>query len=144
MRPRPGGIGSDELDGTPGRPMGPAFSTPYQERIKAARSNSSRSAPVQQTSQKPADVTADDPTEALKRFLFSGPAASGPSPAPNGYSSDHYTPAQPTTIPPKAPVSNGTQDGRSNNLQAMEDDLRRILKLDLAPGRTAHEQRLFS
>lgn len=151
-RYRPSGIASDELDGTPGRPILPAFATPYQERMKAARSNSTRSAPVQQASQQasqqatqqPAKAPTDDPTEALKRFLFSGPNPSGPSSAPNSYPSGHYTPAQPNNTPLAAPVPSGSQENRPNNIRAMEDDLRRILKLDHTPSRAGHEQSLFS
>lgn len=65
-----------ELDGTPGKPYGPAFSTPYNERINAARSTPS---PLSS----PPSITAEqqkttDRSEALKSFLFSGqsPASS--------------------------------------------------------------------
>ncbi len=68
-----------ELDGTdsPGKPYGPAFSTPYNERIRAARSSvtspqsSSQAAQEQQKSQ--------DRSEALKAYLFSAKPVPSPS-----------------------------------------------------------------
>jgi Proline-rich nuclear receptor coactivator motif len=60
-----------ELDGTngPGKPYGPAFSTPYNERINAAR----LSAPLSQSPlQKPQEqAKSTDRSEALKAYLFS-------------------------------------------------------------------------
>jgi hypothetical protein len=143
-----GGIDSVELDGTPGRPMGPAFSTPYQERIKAARSNSARSpADLSATQQKP-NAVPEDPTEALKKFLFIGNGTNVSQSAPTG-----FAPA-PAPAPPaqhynynyarSGPSVPAPCDGRSNNLQAMENDLRRILKLDLSTGSPGADQRLFS
>ncbi|CAM1510317.1 Fc.00g006520.m01.CDS01 [Cosmosporella sp. VM-42] len=144
VRLRPTGIEHAELDGTPGRPMGPAFSTPYQERIKAARSTSSHSAPIQDQGQHLSELTQEDPTEALKKFLFSGPAPSGPTHAPDRYATNRSSHVQNNHTHPAASVANNTYDSRTNNLQAMEDDLRRILKLDLASGSRTPERRLFS
>ncbi|KAI1638814.1 hypothetical protein F4809DRAFT_217565 [Biscogniauxia mediterranea] len=62
------GISTNELDGTPGQPLGPAFSTPYQERIKAARSNQG-SAPTTPSAARDHHLNS---SEALKRYLFSG------------------------------------------------------------------------
>lgn len=62
------GIPSNELDGNPGQPLGPAFSTPYQDRIRAARS-SSNSVQATPTVSQNREL---DPSEALKRFLFHG------------------------------------------------------------------------
>ena len=77
------GISSNELDGAPGQPLGPAFSTPYQDRIRAARS-SSNSAQATPTPTPTASQNQDlDPSEALKRFLFHGqlsPTSQGTSP----------------------------------------------------------------
>ncbi|KAH7140561.1 hypothetical protein EDB81DRAFT_56602 [Dactylonectria macrodidyma] len=138
------GIGSAELDGTPGRALGPAFSTPYQERIKAARSGTARSPAAQQLPrQSSAPEPGQDPTEALKKFLFSGPSASFSNSAPNGFSPVRPPHAQENHAP-TMPNGNGNHEGRPNNLQAMEDDLRRILKLDLAAGPTNAQRRLFS
>jgi hypothetical protein len=61
-----------ELDGpnSPGTPFGPAFSTPYSERINAARAGkNSTMSPDQINTQQPMDRT-----EALKAYLFSGHA----------------------------------------------------------------------
>lgn len=137
-----GGIDRDELDGSHGLPIGPAFSTPYQERINAARA--SRNGTIQpsglnpghQQQQQHQQPPQDDPTEALKRYLFgSGPSQnnaiqSPPSPSqPQQYHHQqhpHYQYQQPQHQPP-APAA----DGRSSNIHAMENDLRRILKLDV-------------
>ena len=43
------GISASELNGTPGRPVGPAFSRPYQDRIRAARRGERQVEPVQET-----------------------------------------------------------------------------------------------
>lgn len=67
-----------ELDGTnsPGKPIGPAFSTPYHERINAARS----SAALQPSTPSPLQEQQRSKSEALKAFLFStqnqGPSTS--------------------------------------------------------------------
>lgn len=162
-----GGMDSFELNSTPGRPLGPAFSTPYQERINAARSSSSRTHPnrnqkeYQQKSQPP-----DDPTEALKKFLFSGGPASDTAPKSSIPASPTASLTQPGDRPQQPPPPNPPQQGtphaslphlgyqsqqrqppghsqpasseaefrghtQGNEFQAMENDLRRILKLDL-------------
>ncbi|KND91455.1 hypothetical protein TOPH_03718 [Tolypocladium ophioglossoides CBS 100239] len=134
-----GGIDSSELDGTPGRPMGPAFSTPYQERIKAARSNSARphlnQSQPEQPSQKP--PPSDDPTEALKKFLFSGGAVSSQA-LPMGVTS--------ASAPAAAQASFTAQPepAHAKNVQAMENDLRRILKMDLTSNAPSPDRRFFS
>lgn len=67
-----------ELDGTnsPGKPYGPAFSTPYNERIKAARSSAT---PLQSSLQSPPEqVKSTDRSEALKAYLFSTQTCSPP------------------------------------------------------------------
>ncbi|KAF6813492.1 proteophosphoglycan 5 [Colletotrichum plurivorum] len=126
------GISVAELDGLPGKPLGPAFSTPYQERIRAARGNSNQ--PI--TSEAP---PSEDRSEALKKYLFGakGPAASPQSTPPR--SSAPY--ANHGTIGNRGHV----EEGRSADLRAMEDNLRRILKLDspLATGKPT-ERPLYS
>lgn len=72
------GIFAMELDASPspGTPYGPAFSTPYSERINAARSPQ-----AQPTSSDPS-IKAGQPTpssEALKAYLFAGPQQSSPA-----------------------------------------------------------------
>ncbi|KAI0166226.1 hypothetical protein GGR57DRAFT_445907 [Xylariaceae sp. FL1272] len=75
------GISTSELDGNPGQPVGPAFSTPYQDRIRAARSNQSSAqnsaqvTPVTRHAQSPHFNSSD----ALKRYLFTGQFDSSPS-----------------------------------------------------------------
>ncbi|PNY25906.1 Uncharacterized protein TCAP_04156 [Tolypocladium capitatum] len=134
-----GGIDSSELDGNPGRPMGPAFSTPYQERIKAARSNPSRPhlnpSQPEQPPQKPRP--SDDPTEALKKFLFSESAASNQA-LPMG--------AMSASAPAAARASFTAQPepAHAKRVQAMEDDLRRILKMDLTSNAPSPERGFFS
>ena len=114
--------------------MGPAFSTPYYERIKAARSadKQSRGAPETAAKQQQSVV---DRSEALKNFLFAGqkqPSPTMTSP-PAGTS---WLPAG--ARPPRSQAQHvygasylhDTNDRRSANLRAFEDDLRRMLKLD--------------
>ncbi|CAJ2506011.1 Uu.00g001410.m01.CDS01 [Anthostomella pinea] len=71
------GISTNELGGTPGQPVGPAFSTPYSERIRAARSNQSS---AQATPSAPRELDAN--SEALKRYLFTGKLGSVGQPQP--------------------------------------------------------------
>ncbi|KJZ73361.1 hypothetical protein HIM_07155 [Hirsutella minnesotensis 3608] len=62
-----------DLEWSPRMPMGPAFSTPYQERIRVARSSATHAQNDQSrigTSHAP--VSEEDPAEALKKFLFGG------------------------------------------------------------------------
>jgi hypothetical protein len=67
-----------ELDGTnsPGKPYGPAFSTPYNERINAARSSATSLQSPSQNSQGQQQST--DRSEALKAYLFSTQTRSAP------------------------------------------------------------------
>jgi hypothetical protein len=68
-----GGMFAMELDGpqSPGTPFGPAFSTPYSERISAARNGNKL---TREDSQKSLDKS-----EALKAYLFSGHTISPPA-----------------------------------------------------------------
>ncbi|OAQ95861.1 hypothetical protein LLEC1_00251 [Akanthomyces lecanii] len=127
IRYRSGGIDRAELDGTPSFEVGPAFSTPYHERIQAARA--SRSDAPQTSSQKTAAMngtSTDDATAALKRFLFGDGQQAAKSPLSSASSVQNPPPAyhQP------AGQADGASYDRDNNIQAMENDLRRILKLD--------------
>ncbi|XP_044717575.1 proline-rich nuclear receptor coactivator motif domain-containing protein [Hirsutella rhossiliensis] len=134
-RPPSRGIEPSELHSPSGLPMGPAFSTPYQERIRAARSNASRPRfnQAREEQSHAAALPTDDPTEALKKFLFG--SNSTPCPA------THKAPAAPA---PAVQIDAGSYTSQlsaaepghpglsqSNDIQAMEKDLRRILKLDL-------------
>ena len=168
------GISSSELDGNPGQPLGPAFSTPYQDRIRAARpsSNSEQATP---TAAQTRDV---DPSEALKRFLFHGEPSPGsqsaslkhqqtprqhqspdhfpsrqlfesPRPRPNSSQKLSSTrqpkpeqqslprgmfPAsvlkgQPASVEPQASAVSVSPSTTRPDIGAMEDNLRRMLKL---------------
>ncbi|KAI1203193.1 hypothetical protein F5X97DRAFT_160629 [Nemania serpens] len=59
---------TNQLGGVSGLPVGPAFSTPYQERIRAARSNqnAARPTPIANHNLDP------NSSDALKRYLFTG------------------------------------------------------------------------
>ncbi|RFU71990.1 hypothetical protein TARUN_10269, partial [Trichoderma arundinaceum] len=131
-----------ELDGTGGQPLGPAFSTPYQDRIKAARNNAPQP-PASQESPLPTPKTNapfEDPTEALKRFLFTPQSSRSAAPSSVNQAS----------LPPRnvEPFSTSQVDGSgydsAGSIQAMENDLRRILKLDLVAERPPTERRLFT
>ncbi|KAB5570055.1 hypothetical protein GE09DRAFT_694535 [Coniochaeta sp. 2T2.1] len=123
-----GRISTTELDGTPGQPMGPAFSTPYHERLRAARSNGQqpertppttqqstnqpfaqfsspmRQAPTQPLSQQPSATNGNDPAEGLKRLLGVG----SPSPPVNSLSApENSVPAQRLFSPPGPQAHHG-------------------------------------
>ncbi|OIW33321.1 hypothetical protein CONLIGDRAFT_640462 [Coniochaeta ligniaria NRRL 30616] len=146
-----GRISPTELDGTPGRPMGPAFSTPYNERMRAARSGDKQAAsalqqaPDQGFTHQPPAADVGDRTEALKRFL----AVGSPSPpAPSQTAPENNFPAGmvaqrlfggPAPRPQQQPyvpqptgdsMSPRSQSPRSQDLQRVEEGLRRILKLE--------------
>ncbi len=75
------GIPASELDGTPGDTVGPAFSKPYHDRIRAARSNNTtkQADPVQSSPSPPQqDQGIQDLSEKLKRFLAIPPPEVGP------------------------------------------------------------------
>lgn len=126
IRYRSGGIDRAELDGTPSFEVGPAFSTPYHERIQAARR--SRGDVPQVPPQNTAAVncsSTDDATAALKKFLFGGGQQTAKSPVSSASTVQH-----PPAYQQPAGQTDGASYGRDNNIQAMENDLRRILKLD--------------
>ncbi len=82
-----------ELDGTnsPGKPYGPAFSTPYHERISAARSSATSS---QSPSPKPpGQQQYTDRSEALKAYLFSTQTRGPPVTRSNDFSNPSGSPA---------------------------------------------------
>lgn len=142
-----GRIDSEELDGEQGLPMGPAFSTPYQDRIRAAKSNQARSNSMQPTSpsQSQNQESLEDQTEALKKFLFGGGGATNASQTkaaggqPESLSSPHHANQHANHAPGNfsyagqkefTPPVHTTPTERPTDLQAMENDLRRILKLN--------------
>lgn len=83
------GIPASELNGNSGKPLGQAFSTPYAERIKAARP---RHVSAQGTPPSALDQGTCDRSDALKRFLGVGSPATpnhrsydqAPSPSQRG------------------------------------------------------------
>ncbi|KAK0623064.1 hypothetical protein B0T14DRAFT_427290 [Immersiella caudata] len=130
------GISSSELDGTPGRPMGPAFSTPYQDRIRAAARSAEKQAEPTPSPQTAAQKANDALGERLKRFLAvptaqdqtqQTPTAAAPIPRPSwGGPSVQQRPVSPS----QSATANG---GRSLELLNMEDSLRRMLKISPGP-----------
>jgi hypothetical protein len=138
--PRPGfsrsqsGIDSAELDGTPGQPIGPAFSTPYQDRIRAAKALHNRPLAGRHDSpQQQPQGESLDPTEALKRYLFS---ANAPSMTGTGSPKNVRSPPAPLAVENQLPPSRSPHEqpspARPDQFQAMENDLRRILKINMA------------
>ncbi|ETS75666.1 hypothetical protein PFICI_12610 [Pestalotiopsis fici W106-1] len=95
------GIPSSELDGNPGKPLGQAFSTPYSERIKAARS---RNASGQGTPSAQGPDTPDR-SEALKRFLGVGSPATQIHPSYGHPQSPSHHVAPPAFQPGMSPAS---------------------------------------
>lgn len=94
----PNGMFAMELEGSasPGVPYGPAFSTPYAERITAARASLAVSA-----SRESAQKTSS--SEALKAYLFANPQQSSPTPSSSsGLSSSRMSTAsaEPRNTPP--------------------------------------------
>ncbi|EGS20527.1 uncharacterized protein CTHT_0023600 [Thermochaetoides thermophila DSM 1495] len=144
------GISISELDGTPGRPLGPAFATPYQERIRAARASDQQQrapAPVPAVAQ--SHVPTEQPastselTEKLKRFLAISPVQgqNGVQQQPQQLSPPflfapaQITPSSTSSVPSASAVSTSAMGSesitsRSPDIRQMEDSLRRILKLD--------------
>ncbi|KAI1660511.1 hypothetical protein F4813DRAFT_296704 [Daldinia decipiens] len=169
------GISADELDGNPGEPVGPAFSTPYQERMRAARSNqfSARSTNKVLQSQ---DINHYDD---LKRYLFTGrldgneeqsqQLSGPPNQVDQHHSPQHRKPSErmrpsrgqspqspPRHLPrgmfPMSVLTASAQNGqptappvdaqltsyRSDEVTTMEDELRRILKLNSSHALSLH------
>lgn len=134
------GISTMELDGTPGRPMGPAFSTPYHDRIRAARSNENQGGRSPTAVHQHGAPVAR--SEALKKFLALGSAspselsyANGPRRPSTSTSQDLFSDATLPHARQAGIASPSKQDSdQSQELQQMEANLRRILKLDAGPG----------
>ncbi|KAI0013954.1 hypothetical protein F4779DRAFT_299905 [Xylariaceae sp. FL0662B] len=156
------GIPTNELDSNPGQPVGPAFSTPYHERIRAARSNQTS---AQATPTAPQDQELS-PSEALKRYLFTGqlgppltlkeqPPQQLPTPPQQENPQRPLNKEHPQQLPeprlprgmfpasvltahagnrqpsaPPAQLTSGGGNHRSDQVLALEDGLRRMLKLN--------------
>jgi len=92
------GISAAELDGTPGRPVGPAFSTPYSERIRAARNGGGLAQLSPSLPRQPKLQPAQDKAEAIKQILFGKPSVPTTQPFPSGnqFSTPAHNPAAAT------------------------------------------------
>ncbi|KAI3343710.1 hypothetical protein F4824DRAFT_18304 [Ustulina deusta] len=107
------GIPTSELDGISRLPIGPTFSTPYSERIRAARSNPN---PAQPTPTLNRNI---DPTssEALKRYLFTGQLGQ-PEPQEQSLDSGPLQTTRPVTQQQLRPAAS-RQQGRSQASQRL-------------------------
>ncbi|KAK4198180.1 hypothetical protein QBC40DRAFT_95747 [Triangularia verruculosa] len=147
------GISTSELDGNPRAPMGPAFSTPYNDRLRAAGrinekpTNSPQNAIHQQHQQqqfRPQQQSSPaDATERLKQFLAIGSqppikldftkASSQPkNQAPSKPITLEYTrPGPAPDVPRQYPVNGyaGPEYNRPADILDAEDQLRRVLKI---------------
>ncbi|PHH59658.1 hypothetical protein CDD81_2781 [Ophiocordyceps australis] len=129
------GVDGSKLDRRPSLTVGPAFSTPYHERIRAAVSNSGRGTALQfQADEEYQDEECPDeerqtadPAEALKRFLLNQSPISNKANAQERSLS--YAPAAP--IVSSSTVREAAEPGNVEDIRAMENSLRRILKLDV-------------
>ncbi|KXJ94582.1 hypothetical protein Micbo1qcDRAFT_221096 [Microdochium bolleyi] len=92
------GISAIELDGTPGRALGPAFSTPYSQRIRAARPVPG----IASESNPAASPPQFDESQALLRMLHHGKPAFGQQPA---FGRQPHQQQQYHTAPPAMPAS---------------------------------------
>ncbi|KAL2260883.1 hypothetical protein VTK26DRAFT_5012 [Humicola hyalothermophila] len=153
------GISASELDGTPGMPLGPAFSTPYQDRIRAARSTEKPAVPpAQKPSPAPAlqeaqaTSSAQDLSEKLKRFLaipsVQGGANGGQAPSQQQMATGALSPGSADETAtntfsasstaalsaPAAAKSLDTGNCRSPDIKHMEESLRRMLKIGVGGG----------
>jgi len=88
------GMFAMELDGdsSAGSPYGPSFSTPYSERIKAAKPKSS-------LDQSPLNSRQTMTSEALKAYLFSGHSMASPNGSPSHSSKEGLTSPDTHTSP---------------------------------------------
>ncbi|KAK0646195.1 hypothetical protein B0T16DRAFT_155902 [Cercophora newfieldiana] len=146
QRNPPTGISPNELDGTPGRPMGPAFSTPYQDRIRAAARSSERQAEPSPPPKTAVQQANDALGERLKKFL-AVPSSSeqvaeqtimAPAPVPSStLSGAGWTGPSVQHDPMSSSPSAGPNGSRSLQLLHMEDSLRRMLKISPGPDQGA-------
>ncbi len=105
-----------EMEGFQGKPIGPSFSTPYNDRLNAARSTPSGSA-YNSPGATVGSSTVTDSSQALKDFLFNGKSTpvSNPRPAEVPYSDGplqspyQNRPLQPTyqNVPSQPMYQNG-------------------------------------
>ncbi|KAI9646781.1 hypothetical protein NHQ30_004780 [Ciborinia camelliae] len=140
-------IFSMELDGSnsPGLPLGPAFSTPYNERIKAARKTSS---PSQLLNSSPINSqSSSDKAEALKAYLFStesstngnlGPALSLTTNSAMSYQGGHSSPTGPRSsgMSVRSPQTNYKYRGDSRSTGDIPKSARSGLRQEVTPTKT--------
>ncbi|KAM7216511.1 hypothetical protein V8F06_008134 [Rhypophila decipiens] len=137
------GISSVELDGTPGKPIGPSFSTPYQERIQAARSGQKANQQhffqekTPPTSPPEQDGVSEELSDKLKRYLAipSEPKDGNiQQTRPVTTSTITTTTTMTTASTTFTSTSSGAQPvyGRhpTGHVLDMENTLRRMLKID--------------
>lgn len=110
-----------------GKSIGPSFSTPYQERIRAAKNNNPlHPHPPRGGSWEPVSPPSDtiDRSEALKRYIFgaSNVGESGKTRV------EPEAPSAPSAAPQVSQAEN--QEPRDEEVIAMENNLRRMLNLD--------------
>ncbi|QSZ35839.1 hypothetical protein DSL72_006961 [Monilinia vaccinii-corymbosi] len=138
------GVFSMELDGSnnAGLPLGPAFSTPYNERIKAARKSSS---PSQPHNLSPSNSLSN--SEALKAYLFSiepsingnlGPALSLATNSAMSYQGGHSSPSGPRSagLPGGSPQTNYKYRGDSRSASDVPKSARSGLRQEVTPSKT--------
>jgi hypothetical protein len=109
------------------RPIGPAFSTPYQQRIRAARAEPAGVSPSPQASPRVEDRS--DRSEALKQYLFGGQSTFDAS------QQRQSSPSVKTQLPAynaSGNTSSYQHGGRASDVLTLEDNLKRLLKLDSA------------
>ncbi|KAH8821582.1 hypothetical protein F5884DRAFT_850803 [Xylogone sp. PMI_703] len=100
-----------------GSPLGPAFSTPYSQRINAVRSANIGIQPAPSPSKGPQQPV--DNAEALKAYLFSGV----PSPSPTTLPSNHN---MPSLAPAMSPLHNTIAPNTENPGAAMHQRFQNI------------------
>lgn len=135
---------SMELDGSnsPGLPLGPAFSTPYNERIKAARKTSSPHQSSPSNSQ-----SSLDKSEQLKAYLFSeepstngnlGPALSLTTNSAISYSGGQSSPVGPRSagLPGRSPQMNYKLKGDSRSSGDVPKSARSGLRQEVSSTKT--------
>ncbi|KAJ8064357.1 hypothetical protein OCU04_006701 [Sclerotinia nivalis] len=138
---------SMELDGSnsSGLPLGPAFSTPYNERIKAARKTSS---PLQPHHPSPSNSQSSlDKSEQLKAYLFSegpstngnlGPALSLTTNSAMSYQGGQSSPVGPRSagLPGRSPQMNYKFKGDSRSSGDIPKSARSGLRQEVSPTKT--------
>ncbi|KAJ2906202.1 uncharacterized protein MKZ38_002627 [Zalerion maritima] len=133
------GISPEELDGTPGRPIGPQFSTPFNDRIRAARGSASSGQATPGSAQR----SPGDGATVLKSILnitdqptiFGSPhgTPSQHTPpfagSPNRFVPGHHMSRSTGTNAPMQGLATGVQIGQAPDPIAMTNSLKNLLKI---------------